>query len=542
MEEVGDGGCRGCMGAFRHLLDFTHPRKKQSLQSGCQESEAPNKSPEKKNMPTENVNVVARLMGLERMAKDDEQQWRSSRSKPPLKHLSLTKSRSLNTLSETLDPPTPAVDMRNQKLHFRSHSFRERPQDKQLQEFKRNFEATQRFHYREHSHSENKHNHFQQRSDGAGAFLLKDTPGKRHNQSKDFVEALEYLQNKEKIFLRALHNPNSFLATQIQSQYTHKTSSQEWSVKQLGSTKISSPSLANHNHAIPLHSKPSKNSVNQLLAKVAVLEPNSANAKNTNQQLKTYRESRFSREIPFKRERKLKGKCSRKASQELYSKEESSGSDSLLQTIASSHNSSAKGEEYFPNASRVSSRSGKSSPGMGMQCSPMFRKEISKEEARKVSECLRDSDKKNLPSKPCSVTRRNRDVRDRIAAGHSSSGEFAIASSKKGLHRPNLMLKVKPLNEKTTLALANYKDRKPGVTEENENALAKDVINISTEDETEDAFLKYPVANRVNDCEEVLASIGEKCELPSPISVLDGHFQQESPSPINIKENATNLH
>ncbi|KAH9328737.1 hypothetical protein KI387_000845 [Taxus chinensis] len=178
---------------------------------------------------------------------------------------------------------------------------------------------------------------------------------------------------------------------------------------------------------------------------------------------------------------------------------------------------------------------------MGMQCSPRFRKGIRKEEdevsSRKLYEFVRDFDKKKLSIKLCSVIRRNIDVCDRLAAVHSASGEFAIASSKKRPHQHNLMSRVKPSNKKTTLALANYKDRKTSITGENENVLAKDVI-ISTEDETENILLKCTVANRVYECEEVLGSIDKKCEFPSPISVLDGHFSELIFWPGNVPESA----
>ncbi|KAH9299961.1 hypothetical protein KI387_011544, partial [Taxus chinensis] len=159
-------------------------------------------------------------------------------------------------------------------MHFRSHSFREHPQEKQLQEFKRNFEATQRFHHREHLHSGNKHNDLKQRSYDVGA--VKNTPGKRQKIKR--VESLGiHSKEGENMHLRAHSIPTIFLGQDSRAIYAQDLL-RGMECKQLGGSKISSPSLPNHNHVIPLHSKPSKNSVNQLLAKVAVLEPNLENA------------------------------------------------------------------------------------------------------------------------------------------------------------------------------------------------------------------------------------------------------------------------
>ncbi|GLJ26422.1 hypothetical protein SUGI_0509620 [Cryptomeria japonica] len=558
MEETRDKGFHGCMRVFRHLLDFSQPRKFLSTQSDCQESEAPTNSPEnacnfgvndeeKKRLAMPTVNVVARLMGLDSMARDDDEQSRSNpgKSKPSKQPLSLSKCPSVNTESEALEPLRLSVEIGSPKLQLRSHSFREQPhpQEKQLQDFKRDFEATQMFQYRDHSHHGYKHKNVQHRSDAAGTFLLKyastdskkNTGGRRQNQSIEFMDALKCLKKNENSLLRPLHDPKSLVTTNSYSKYTRRASSQGCSSSELGSPRISSSCLTNQNQVIPLHSKPSKNSVNPLPAKMIVSEPNSANTK---QQLKTYKEFRTSREIPQKRERKSKEKCSRNVCQELNSGKASSDS------ISSSCNSIAKGEKVLSNAIRVSTWPGKFSPRTWMQSPPRFRKEIRKEEdkasARKQSVCLRKSDKKKLSSKPCSVARRNKEVYDRVEAGHSSSGKCALGSSKKSPNHQNFTSKEKPLNEETTLALANDEVVKTDVTGVSENAPANEVL-INTEDRTESIFPECSMANSETD--EGLASIGEKCEFSSPISVLDGPFLHDSPipSPVNIKEIATDF-
>lgn len=564
------------------------PRK--SLEIPGREKKDEGDNEEKKRNP----NVVARLMGLDAMP-DKSKSGDHSRSSSAISSasskqisidkeqhtypVSLPKSRSVGEFYSPLPYNLASV---GQKLDSRSHSFREHPQEKQLEEFKRDFEARQSLQYSEpsqyfqHENFKFDHNIVHQRSDDARGLLYRDqfmdsprTPAsarKRYTQSTEFLEALEYLQKNEEILLKAHRDSNPLLARHSNPPHygvAKKTYAQE------RAPRPNMKELAGSRSPLHLHSRsssPSRNSASTLPATIVVLKPNSGLATRTSEKLINYKDEsgqnskdtstdfRKTRDIPQLKEGKNNGNHVSKAFRELDSEDDSasitSSNRKLLPKITSNRSMSANGNEASSALRNLSSQSCRSN--LELQGSPRPGKRMTgncKEEkkvvAKKDAQCLRRSEVKKVSSRSPSVPRPNKDVYDRSAStGYARSSNSTTDSSKKKPDPQNLMSKRKNQSKKDTLPSTQSKDRMAGLEGKGENAqgIIANVVATHSEDKIEAIIQEErPIDNGVDgSCKQSCVDV--KSEFPSPNSVLDGLFQQESPSPLNTKEVTTDFH
>lgn len=581
-----------------HLFDFNRAlttRKILPAQTFSGELKGPRESleiPSRENDNEEkrNPNVVARLMGLDAMPAKSISGDHSRSSSVSSNQISIDKEQHTypvslprsRSVSEAYTPLPYNIPSVSQKLNSRSHSFREHPQEKQLEEFKRDFEARQSLQYSEHSqyfHHENfkfDHNNVQQRLDDVRDLLHRDkfidsprTPAsarKSYTQSTEFLDALEYLQKNEEILLKAHRDSNPLLARPINPPH-HGVANKTYAQERAPRPNIK---LAGSQSPLSLHSRsssPLKNSASTLPATIVVLKPNSGPATRTSEKLKNYKgesgqsskdtstEFRKARDIPRLKEGKNNGNPVSKVFKEPDSEDDSatipSSRRKLLSKITTSNRSmSANGDEASSALRKLSSQSSKCNPGL--QSSPRFGKRVaesSKEEkkvaAKKDAPCLRRSEVKTISSKSHSVPKPNKDVHDRSAsAGYARSSNSTTDSAKKKPDPPNLMSKRKIQSKKNTLTSTQSKEKIAGIGGKGENAqgVVANAVATHSEDKIESIYQEEcPIDNRVDGaCKQ--PCVHEKSEFPSPNSVLDGSFQQESPSPLNTKEVTTDFH
>lgn len=586
-----------------HLFDFNRAlttRKILPAQTFSGELEAPRMSleiPDKGNTfdsdseeKKKNPNVVARLMGLDALPDKSTRVDHSRRSSVsslqiPIDQeqntypVSLPKSRSV---SETYTPLPYSIPSVSQKLGSRSHSFREHPQEKQLEEFKRDFEARQSLQYSDHSqyfhhqHLKFDHNNVQQRLDDARGLLYGDklidsprTPAsarKRYTESTEFLDALEYLKKNGEILLKAHRDSNPSLGNSINPPHhgvAKKTSSQEQALRP------NIKELAGSLPPLPLHSRPrspSRNSATALPATIVVLKPNSGPASRTAEKLKNYKgklgqsskdtstDFRKIRDIPRVKEGTNNGNPVNKMFKEPGSEDDSATIPSprrkLLPKITTSNRSmSANGDEASSAIRKLPSPSGKGNSGQ--QSSPRIGKRIaenSKEEkkvaAKKDAQSLRRSEVKNVSSRSHSVPRPNKDIHDRSAStGYAGSSKSTTDTAKKKPDPQNLISKRKIQSKKNTLSSTQSKEKMAGPGGKGENAQDVAVNDVAThsEDKIESISQEECLIDNEVDGIRKQPCIEEKSEFPSPISVLDGHLQQDSSSPLNTKEVPTDF-
>lgn len=591
---------RGCMGTIMHLFDFNRAlttRKILPPRTFSGELEAPQKSLEipgrgKKDEndneeKKRNPNVVARLMGLDTMPDKSKSGDHSRSSSVSSKQISIDKEQHTYPVSlpksrsvgEGYSPMPYNIARVGQTLDSRSHSFREHSQEKQLEEFKRDFEARQSLQYSERSQyfqHENLNfdpNNFQQRSHDAGGLFYRDkfmdsprtspSARKRYTQSTEFLDALEYLQKNEKILVKAHHDSTPLLARHSNPPHyglANKSYAQE------RAPRPNMKELAGSRSPLPLHSRsssPTRNSATTLPATIVVLKPNSGLATRTSEKLKNYKdesgqnskatstEFRKTRDIPQLKEGKNNGNHVSKAFKELDSEDDSasisSSNKKLLPKITLKRSLSANGNEASSGLRNLSSKS-----NLGLQSSPRPGKSMtdnSKEEkkvvAKKDSQCLRRSEVRKVSSRSHSVPRPDKDVHDRSAStGYARSSNSTTDSAKKKPDSQNLMSKRKTQSKKDTLPLTQSKERMAGLGGKGENAQGI-IVNAGanhSEDKIEAIIQEErPIDNGVDgSCKQ--HSVDVKSEFPSPNSVLDGPFQQEIPSPLNTKEVTTDFH
>eukprot|EP01018_Ginkgo_biloba_P015774 Gb_38190 [translate_table: standard] len=610
----GEKDFHGCMRGVLHLFDFNQALTSRKILPGqkfCDELEDSRKSfdvpsklmkhdnEEKKRTP----NVVARLMGLDIMPNDSSKVDQSAGSSTSAKNTlticpdkkqqnrppTFLKSRSVHILNDISSSLSHNVVSEGKKLQFGSRSFREHPQEKQLEEFKREFEASQ---YRDHPQYL-QHENLKFRQDNveekANQFLFRDkftdskrTPAQeRHNQSKEFLDALDYLQKNEEVFLKALHNPNPLLPRRTcpsRSEDTDKVSAQEFmpksNTKELASPPFTGSKMQKET-LLPLNSRsnlPSKNLSGLLPATIVILKPNPGNVTHTNMQSKNYnvevKQSRkdTSKDLGNKKEiarenlKRLTVSSTKKVSKQVDLHEDCNSISSSRRKMpplitSSSKELSINGGEVPSAPKKLSNRTAKNSPRLQSSSKLGTSVEVRSEEEKNVSvkkeaQCQRGSKERKVSSRTCHAPWVDREVNvnDRIASAAFSSN-CATAESAKKTNSQNLIVKGKTSSRKGPSSLSKGKDRKidPGTKVGNAQVAVGNPLVVDAEVDIQTIFKECPTDNTLHGtceqpCGEVADGVDEKCEHPSPVSVLDGPFQQESPSPIKLKDTATDFH
>lgn len=194
--------------------------------------------------------VIARLMGLDAMPAEsisvkhiketeihpqknnsgNQKQWPKSPHDAPFfeKHLKVPTSKPLKE-SSLPKPYEQPIDHTEQRNLYGSLPFREHPQEKQLQEFKKQFAAWQASKIQDHSKSvqpddlkmqlaEKQMLVYEKLNEAKMALVHESVINSQHlatdeelQSSKEFLNALEVLQSNKELFLKFLQEPNSLL-------------------------------------------------------------------------------------------------------------------------------------------------------------------------------------------------------------------------------------------------------------------------------------------------------------------------------------------